>query len=481
MSVSHPFLKKNKIEKRIYQEEIAKKAVYKNTLVVLPTGLGKTVIAVLVAAERLRKYPGSGVLVLAPTKPLASQHARTFSELMEAEVSLVTGSVPKNKRKELYRSDVVVATPQTVENDLDIINLGRFSLLVVDEAHRCVGKYAYTNVVKKYIELSSYPRILGLTASPGASREKIREICKNLCVDHVELRTEEDEDVKPYLKGFEISVVRVNLAGPVLKARDVLKNKLRERIDTLKDYGFRVFSKKDVIQLQKNTDDFRVSLICAEAIKLWHLIELLETQSPDAAMKFYLSLDRARPSERSILDDPEIRGAMNMLAGTEHPKMKELVNIVKDEMERNPEARIIVFSHFRDNIEKIKNVLSPHCSVACLVGQSGERGLTQKEQIETIKKFEKGEFSCLVTSPVGEEGLHIPSVDIGIFYDSVPSEIRTIQRRGRVGRVKMGKVIFLVTRKTRDEAYFYIARRKERKMKEILKNMGRKESLLDFI
>ena len=126
------------------------------------------------------------------------------------------------------------------------------------------------------------------------------------------------------------------------------------------------------------------------------------------------------------------------------------------------------------------------CEPIVLIGQAGKRGLTQKEQINVIREYNDDAFNCLVTSPIGEEGLHIPSADIAIFYDSVPSEIRTIQRRGRVGRTKIGKIIILITRKTRDESYYWTAKRKETKMKQILRRMQyesnkKQPSLDDFV
>ena len=132
-----------------------------------------------------------------------------------------------------------------------------------------------------------------------------------------------------------------------------------------------------------------------------------------------------------------------------------------------------MFSHYRDNIELIRKILRniEDCKPVVLIGQSGEKGLSQKEQIEILKDYEAGVYNCLITSPIGEEGLHIPSADLAIFYEPVPSEIRTIQRRGRVGRTKVGKIIFLLTKKTRDEGYYWSAYRKEKKMKNILKEM----------
>ena len=80
----------------------------------------------------------------------------------------------------------------------------------------------------------------------------------------------------------------------------------------------------------------------------------------------------------------------------------------------------------------------------------------------------------LVATSVAEEGLDIPNCDLVIFYEPVPSEIRYIQRRGRTGRIKKGRAIILMAKGTRDEAFYWSARRKEGKMKRILKGMQSK-------
>ena len=86
---------------------------------------------------------------------------------------------------------------------------------------------------------------------------------------------------------------------------------------------------------------------------------------------------------------------------------------------------------------------------------------------------------------ISEEGLDLPKVDYAIFYEAVPSEIRAIQRRGRVGRQSTGKIIFLLTKGTRDESYYWSAFHKEKRMKSILynikKRLKRDLTLIDFI
>jgi ERCC4-related helicase len=495
--VKHSLIKPKTIEFRTYQETVLNTAVNKNTLAVLPTGLGKTTLAILLAAYRLEKYPKSKILIMAPTKPLCEQHQKTFQKYMnipEEEIILVTGMIAPKKRRDLYEfATVISATPQTIQNDLrtGILDLYEFSLLVVDECHRSVKKYAYPFVAKVYTEKSKYPRILGLTASPGSEEEKINRICKNLFIDSVEIRTDSDEDVKPYIKEIETEYVKVDLPENLKTAQEKLKKALNSRLEKLKKYNIYVRNKRELLQAQKKVSReiatnkkpimfYLISLI-VESIKIWHTLELMETQSVKA-VKLYLEKVKQKKtkSDKGVLNDPDFVNAISIIEKSdEHPKLIKLQEIIKREIENNKAVRIIVFSHFRDNIHNIYNNLDGICFPVILIGQSGERGLSQKEQIEVISEFNEGYYNCLITSPIGEEGLHIPSADIAIFYDSVASEIRTIQRRGRVGRTKVGKIIFLLTKKTRDEAYYWTSQRREKRMKTILKQMQNKEKTID--
>ena len=61
--------------------------------------------------------------------------------------------------------------------------LNDVSLIIFDECHRAVGDYAYCFIAKKYINNSNHPQILGLTASPGSTEEKINEIKDNLFIN----------------------------------------------------------------------------------------------------------------------------------------------------------------------------------------------------------------------------------------------------------------------------------------------------------
>ena len=130
--------------------------------------------------------------------------------------------------------------------------------------------------------------------------------------------------------------------------------------------------------------------------------------------------------------------------------------------------KIIVFTQFRDsashiakNLNKIKGI-----NAKVFVGQAKREGsgMSQEEQKKMIEEFSLGEMNVLCATSIGEEGLDIPEVNAVIFYEPVPSAIRAIQRAGRTARLMKGKLIILITKKTRDEAYYYISRLKEKKM-----------------
>jgi Fanconi anemia group M protein len=506
-------LLKNDFQPREYQKAIAENASRKNTLVVLPTGMGKTLISVLVAVNRLEKYPESKVLITAPTRPLNAQHKKSFEKfttINPEEIVLVTGKINPEDRKELYKkAKIVVATPQTIENDVENgrLSLADFSFITFDEAHRCVKDYAYTYIAKKYKEQGKNKLILGLTASPGGSYQKIEEIKNNLFIEAVEIRTEVDIDVEPYVQPIMKDWIYVDLPEEFQMVKGLLEEVLKDDLHWLKEHHFISTykpSKKLLLMLQqrigsrymqgaKNFSLMWVMIRCAEAIKLEHAIELLETQGISSLYDYMKKLEASKKrTDQRLFKDPRIKEVMKIVEdlhakAVEHPKLKRLENVVKDLLREKANAKIIVFANYRSTVdilnESIKNI---GVSSEILIGQTIKegKGMTQEKQIETLKRFAAGEFNVLVTSSIGEEGLDIVATDFAIFYEPVPSEIRMIQRRGRVGRQMAGKVMFLMTKNTRDEAYYWTAFHKEKKMKGILydmKNRKSKKSLKDWV
>ena len=496
---------------REYQEAILEICKEKNCLVVLPTGLGKTLIALMLTIERMKSFPGQKVLFLAPTRPLAEQHLNYFKKNLSdlfGDMQLFTGSVNAKSRKKIWQTaDIVFSTPQCIANDIKkgLYNLNEVCLLVEDEAHRCINNYDYRYVAQIYKEQAKNPRILGMTASPGSETKKIKEICNNLFIEAVELRTRESSDVKTYLKELKFEKAMVDLPEEFIKIRSTLSRLFEEYISELRSRKvfFGMPTKTELIKLQKNLflrisqgnrnfNYMLASSACAQAIKVHHAIELLETQTQSGFNKYLKELVRRASVKESkgivkLVSKSEFNHVLTksnelLAVGIEHPKISKLIEIVASEKEKNENIKIIVFTQFRDTARTISKKINELSSLGLkskvFVGQAKKTeveidkktklnevsGLSQDEQKQIIREFSSGEVNVLCATSIGEEGLDIIEVGTVIFYEPVPSAIRTIQRTGRTARMHPGKLIILITRKTRDEAYFYISKAKEKKM-----------------
>ncbi len=229
------------IKLRDYQESILETTKEKNTLVVLPTGLGKTLIALFLAKNRLEKFPQSKILFLAPTRPLAEQHYNYFKRYLPelyADMTLFTGKIKSDNRKKIWQNaDIIFSTPQCIANDVksNQFDLNEVSLLVEDECHRCLKSYDYVFVAKNYLDNAKYPRILGLTASPGSKASVIREICNNLGIESVEIRHRESADVKQYLQKLNKEIIYVDFPQNFMKIRISLKEIRDRKVTELKN------------------------------------------------------------------------------------------------------------------------------------------------------------------------------------------------------------------------------------------------------
>jgi len=501
--LEHPLIKPQTVEKRLFQLDLAANALKSSSLIVVPTGLGKTVIALMVLLARLEK---GRVLFLAPTKPLVEQHAAFLQRVLKDSgmVAMMTGDMPPEKRKAAWEdSRIVVSTPQVIENDLlsRRIGLEDVSLIIFDEAHRAVGNYAYVYIAERYAREGTNPLVLGITASPGSEKEKIAEICANLYIENIQTRTERDSDVAPFVHHREIEWVKVTVPRELLDIRSAIEEVLRERIDDLNLLGICPVkidpraSRKELLGLQAmlmssakrqaNQATFKGISILAEVLKLYHAVELAETQGTEALLKYFQRLEGEAISKsgskasRRIMEDPKFRQAIQALKQlkVEHPKPAMVKKILHEQIEAKPDSRIMVFTNYRDTASALLRLLKgdPVIRAVRFVGQSSrtdDEGLSQRKQAEILQRFRAGEYNVLIATSVGEEGIDIPATDMVLFYEPVPSEIRSIQRKGRTGRARSGRVVVLMARGTRDEAYYWISDRKEKTMNKEIRGLS---------
>lgn len=509
--IEHPFIRKDSIEARLYQQLLAGDVLKKgNTMIVAPTALGKTIVAVLVASDRLEKVKNSKILILSPSKPLAIQHESSFKEFLTVPCTSITGAVKTDERvKRWEESQVISATPQTVESDLlnGRYSLKDVSLIVFDECHHAVGSYSYVYLASRYVKESKFNLVLGLTASPGSDKSKIKEVCENLFIQNIVVKSEDDDDVRPYFNPVKIDWIKVKMSEELEKIKESVNKALKIRLKGLKNMGVIKtvsVSKVDILKARGRVQNrigrsanppkecFQAISVLSAVINIQHSLELIETQGVSTFNKYISRLRKKKTkAAKSLLLDDNFGRAVRLAFdagrnGWEHPKLRKLTNILKKELSVDSKqtklqstryvknidensSKIIVFTQYRDTLEMIHNKLEKEgIKSAKFFGQAakdGEKGLTQKEQKNIIKSFKKGEFDVLISTSVAEEGIDIPAVDLVILYEPVPSEVRMIQRRGRTGRKRTGRVKVLITEGTRDEGYYWSSIRKEDRMR----------------
>ena len=476
--IEHKLIKPNSIEIREYQTNLANDVKNQNCLIVLPTGLGKTTIALQVIVDYMQNGTG-GVLFLAPTRVLVNQHYEFLKEnLLIADIGIVTGEDLLSKRKKKWMNSVVCATPEITKNDFarNMVSPNQFALVVFDEAHRTVGDYAYS-IIAEYFQ-NTDTRILAMTATLPSEKEKAKEIVTRLRIKNLIERSDESPDVKPYIQKTETEWVRVDLTKEMKAIQMCIKLALEERYKELRKNGLRLSDNKSLSQLLNArqyvlTQNRRSAKPLFTAIRITYALNIFEAHGITSFLKF---CDRTKEKKGAGIKDlfeidPNFTRAISLAKnqqsnGLEHPKIDRLVDILRD-----VESKVLIFSSYRDSVNVIhQKLLDMNISAEILIGKSGETGLKQKKQIETVQRFRDGVTKALIATRVGEEGLDISEVNLVIFYDNVPSSIRFIQRKGRTGRKDKGRLIVLIAKNTIDETYYFIGKRKI----ESAKNMGNK-------
>ena len=499
--ISHPRILPDTVEERKYQMALAKDCLSANTLVVLPTGLGKTIIALYITAVVLQR--GKKVLVMAPTKPLVDQHASVFLSLLaDTKIGVATGLMNAKTRKRIVdENDLIVSTPQCIANDLEngMYGMGDFGLVIYDEAHRGTGNYAYVTVAG---HCTRENRSVGLTASPGSDINKVEEVCRNLRFARIDVRTENDPDVAPYIHDTYIKRIEVNMPKELLDIVGILKGLLDRYFIELSDLRLTKENwppstthmlmigeslQKRLRRGERSPVLYRGLTVQSICIKILHAINLAETQGMSSLRSYMTKLNddalapKGNKGGKELAARTEYLDAWNWVSCSkiEHPKVSKLMSLVSQILNSDSSSKVMVFTQYRDTcdilVEKLSSIEG--ASVGKLIGQSNG-GLRQKEQIGILEEFRNGTRNVIVATSVGEEGLDVASTNAVIFYEPVPSEIRTIQRRGRTGRKNDGEVFVLIAKGTMDEVFENSSKKKEDQMRSRLEKLNRELSLL---
>ena len=513
---------------RDYQYSIVSRGLYHNLLVALPTGLGKTFIAATVMLNWFRWTKHAQIVFVAPTKPLVSQQVEACFNVVGISrlvTTMLTGSTPPGIRAEEWRSKrVFFMTPQTIVNDLKtgICDPKRIVLLVVDEAHRATGGYAYVEVVKFLRRFNTSFRVLGLTATPGASVEGVQEVIDGLGISRVEIRTEESIDIRQYVHSRKIDTVLFDYSDEMVLVMDLFSKALQPILDklngmnaywardpmTLTPYGCTQARQKWMASEAGKRASFpvkgMVNTIFTLLASLSHSIELLkfhgigpffhkvtefrnETSSGEKGSKYRKQINDSEHFQKLMT---RVQGWVSHPEFVGHPKLEYLQSVVLNHFldagdgrgaangVSPASTRIMVFVHYRDSAEEVSRVLKrnePMIRPHVFVGQAnskGSDGMDQKKQLDIIQKFKNGTYNTLVATSIGEEGLDIGEVDLIVCYDASASPIRMLQRMGRTGRKRAGNIVVTLM-KGKEENSFVQAKDNYEKMQKMIADGNR--------
>lgn len=518
-TVQHPFLKDG-VEARAYQFEALKYCLSASTLMVMPTGYGKTAVEWMAMANCLQNEKGK-ILLIAPTTGLVEQQqrmARSMIRIDEDEIITYTGENAPAKRGELWhRGTIIIATPQVIRNDVQngVIDLNEVGLMIFDEAHHATGNHAYAQVGKLLREVNPDCFVIGATASPGSTESAILQVADSLNIQTFSISKKGSSLLQPFQVNMKITPhyldIEAELKGIILPIQ-VHQNSEAEQ---LRKMGFLAptghLSSKMIEDAQRRTSiaiqrrdtrGYNAARKVSNLRRIHLLLDLLRTQGLKSAQLF---VERAEEDGRSgqrgtnsFIALPTIHNFRNSTKHIDelHPKPDHAAGLVSQQLKASPTSKVLVFTEFRDTVELLRDKLNSIDGVTAdrFIGQSGtgkRKGMNQKQQLEQLRRFREGEINVLIATSVGEEGLDVPAADLVILYEPVASAIRAIQRRGRTARQRDGEVHILIANDTRDVFVYAASKRREEKMYSLLdliKGRGRiafrplptKEVLDDF-
>ncbi|KAH0790398.1 Type III restriction enzyme, res subunit family protein [Histomonas meleagridis] len=469
------FIYPSNVVRRNYQFEITQECFHQNTLVCLPTGTGKTLIAAVAMANFHRWFPKGKIIFMATTRNLVNQQVSScysFTNIPHDHITIIMGNSASKTRKAIWdKYSIFFCTPQIVQNDIRKKRLDptKIILLVFDEAHHAKGNHSYSQVVRMVAAHTSQFRIIGLSATPGNDISSIQSVIYNLMISKIIYKDTEDPELKQYQNKTDVEIVTVPLGNEESILTKCLGKCISSLASQLQSKGYLTTSNPKSLtrgavwvamnNYQKYSTNPKDKYICIEMfgilLSLASMYEKLTkygTEIFNDSLNDFIKKKKDTEIKRKLLITPEFQAlikATQKHKNISHPKLFKLIEILEDFYQNNTQSRSIIFTQFRavayEIVEQLKNV--PNIKPSIFIGKTNTRkneGLNDSTQLEIVSLFRRGSINCIVATSVGEEGLDIGEVDLIICYDTPSSPLKTVQRMGRTGRKRSGKVIFLM-------------------------------------
>jgi len=477
---------------REYQFQLARRALEENTLVCLPTGLGKTFVAAVVMFNFRRWFPGGIVVFVAPSRPLVHQQMRACRSMMgveEEEICELTGKVKPTVRKSLWEvKPMVFLTPQVMDNDLTnrICPVKRLVCIVLDEAHRATKNHSYAQLTSTIAhEGNQACRIVGLSATPGSNVEAIQEVIINLRSSSLLYYDESDPEVQPYVFDRKVETITIpqdesirmvmeqaaTMLQPLLESltrSGVLQSRNPGSVSTIYLMSARDAWRKGAASLASH-EKWNVESTFAMAMSWCHGLAVLQSHGLVSFHKYLQGIQREASEKRAMAkmqftSKPSFQSLCSRVqsivsAGGCHPKVNKCLEVLRTHFDSmSDERKVIIFVEYREavfELERQIEKLKPTVRCCSFVGQSAGKGgplerdalkgLNQSKQQQVLADFRGSRYNVMISTSIGEEGLDIGEVDLLILYDALRSPVRMVQRMGRTGRKRNGKIVVLLT------------------------------------
>ena len=473
-----------KVILRKYQQRIVSTVLENNTIVVLPTGSGKT----LIAAECAKRLD-CPTLFLVPTRILVEQQADAIRRHTGLCVVEYEGG------KELQtKFNILVSTPKAFENaqrkGINSLQWTNIGLVIFDEVHHVLKLHPYRSIAIALQRSMASPRILGLSASltykvtEDAMERQIHLLCSELCINKIETATTAElqecgyhasnvtMEVKlPHIERVE-GLVPINDRKPHLVYKMVF-----DRICNGKATAFAISLVKLIHQLEDACTHcvpaFKSPLndpvlaswgiythsfasrnsLCAEIEHFYEALRLLvgswEENEDSAVMFLRMSLHKYQnswPNDVQKARDDFLNGLPQT-----YPRYENLIDYLKDRLHNLGNFRGIVFvqqrvsTHILEYVLSMNTDLSKRLKIACIYAAGSNATpsltLTKKTVADRIASFKMGSVNLLIATVAAEEGMDIPAANCVIRFDPMIHSVSLVQGRGRARQADSSFVV----------------------------------------
>lgn len=478
---------------------------FDSAVMVAGTATGKTIMGFLTALAGEWR-----VLFIAPSRFLAgAQHPNLWERISGRtdNYAIYTGETTPVKRIWYKNLKILFSTPQTFMNDWtkQKISVLDFDLIIIDEFHHCDGGKTEASKIAYAAEEAGL-KLLGLTASPGGSLEKIDFLMQACKIQAVLGAKKIDPPKRERLISCDLSE-QLSWCERVLKelllqsgkeisndleiAREMLKNidpdaaKKIPRIDLA--HLLRHNQLKEIHASILTWREFAPSIFFgaisdhAYYCKLYYSYRTILTESYasfiDYTKKLKVKAGEGNKAAKKLLANKNFQGVMQVAIDDQysHPKARALWPCLQSAQKQKFRTLVFVRSvYFAQYLTKKLNASGIRVRAAY-----GQQKIFEQEKI--IDELKRGELDCIISTSTLYEGANIQELDIVILFGLPVTEIQLLQASGRVGRMKSGTVIIIVLNHVLDRALYYGTKRAVAEMKSVMEDLALAYGNLDLV